>query len=328
MLNRPMTRLALVAAAGLVLAAAGRAEAGPPRYSYHGHHGLSRQGHFGLRFHQARSRLHHRVAHGRYGYYGPGVRRHHGLGHGGYPNAGGVRRYHGLGDGYCSPHHASRYWNAVRPYHVVPYPYAGEYGYGGWVTVGAPDYHRTSEPPVVEVVSTQPAGAAPAEPKPTPSEIAWGKLSRGEARAALREFAVLALRSTRSAEPRAGYGLAAAMLSKHETAVWAMRRAIDTDAVALRNLALDERLDGPLRRLAGHYSERAGRLGAGDGLFMAAALHFLLHEDDAARAAIAAAIERGDTEPTTKALDDLLAAEQDRDEAAPVVVVQRLAADE
>ncbi len=245
---RPSARLAVIVGAGLVLAAATYAEAGS---RFRGHHGLRRSSNFHQRFYQARSDLHYRVAHGR------GVWRHHGLGHGGYGYESGVRRYHGLGDGYYATHSPSRYWNAVRPYYVVPYPYAYGYGYDGWITVGAEDYHRTSEPPVFKVVSTRRADTTPPDPKPTRSDIAWSLLADGKARAALSEFAVLALRATRDAEARAGYGLAAAMLGKRDTALWAFRRAVITDADVLDDLARDERLTEPLRQLLDDYAQEA-----------------------------------------------------------------------
>jgi hypothetical protein len=241
MLWRPTRRLALVAAAVLIPAATGRVEAGS---GYRGYHGLGRSSHFHQRFHQARGDLHHRY--GRAQSRHLGVRRHQGLGHGAYSC--GVRRYHGLGDGYHATRHPSRYWYG--------------YGYDGWITVGAPDYHRTSEPPVFKVVATRRADTAPVQPKPTPSDVAWRRLARGEARAALSDFAVLALRNTRDAEARAGYGLAAAMVGKDDTAMWAFRRAVDINADILGDLTHDDRLPEPLRQLLDDY---AGRIQGGDG---------------------------------------------------------------
>jgi hypothetical protein len=139
---------------------------------------------------------------------------------------------------------------------LVPVPNFYGYGYDGWITVGAEDYHRTSEPPVFEVVSTQRADAAPPDPRPTRSESAWILLADGKARAALREFAVLALRSSGDAEARAGYGLAAAMLGKPDTAVWAFRRAVISDADVLDDLAGDERLTEPLQKVLNEYARQ------------------------------------------------------------------------
>jgi hypothetical protein len=244
---RQIARLAVMVGAALTVVAAGRVQAGAP---YHGQHGLGRHGHFHQRFHRARASLHHRLSYARARHYGHGVRRHHGLGHGGYGYWTGVKRYHGLGDGSCSP---SRYWHPVSPYVVVPYPYDG--GYARSERASPPDYQRTSEPPVFEVVAVGGADAAPAQRPPSRADRAWDLLGRGDAKSALREFAVLALRSPPRAEPKVGYGLAAAMLGKHETAEWAMRRAVDTNAEALHDLALDDRLTEPVKRLLGHYAE-------------------------------------------------------------------------
>ena len=250
---RPSARLAVIVGAALVLAAATYAEAGS---RFRGHHGLRRSSNFHQRFYQARSDLHYRNAYA--GSRHLGVWRHHGLGHGGYGDESGVRRYHGLGDGYYATYNPSRYWNAVRPYYVVPYPYdyVHGYGYDGWITVAAQDYHRTSEPPGFRVVSTQRADTAPPDPKPTRSDIAWSLLADGKARAALSEFAVLALRSSGDAEARAGYGLAAAMLGKRDTALWAFRRAVITDADVLDDLARDERLTETLKGILDEYARQ------------------------------------------------------------------------
>jgi hypothetical protein len=107
------------------------------------------------------------------------------------------------------------------------------------------------------------------------------------------------------------------MLGKHDTAIWAMRRALDTNAGVVRDLALEAELNGRVRRLAEHYADRARRRGETGAQFMTATLLLLLHDDDAAAAAVAAAVEAGDTEPSTRALDDLLTAERDRGGAEP-----------
>ncbi|MHC4769893.1 MAG: hypothetical protein ACYTEI_14455 [Planctomycetota bacterium] len=90
----------------------------------------------------------------------------------------------------------------------------------------------------------------------TRSESAWILLADGKARAALREFAVLALRSSGNAEARAGYGLASAVLGKHDTAAWAFRRAVTADADVLDDLAGDERLTEPLRQILDEYARQ------------------------------------------------------------------------
>ena len=106
------------------------------------------------------------------------------------------------------------------------------------------------------VFSTQRADAAPPDPIPTRSETAWSLLADGKARAALSEFAVLALRSSGDAEARAGYGLAAAMLGKHDTALWAFRRAVIADADVIDDLARDERLTETLKGILDEYARQ------------------------------------------------------------------------
>ncbi|MHC4141053.1 MAG: hypothetical protein ACYSUF_03935 [Planctomycetota bacterium] len=64
-------------------------------------------------------------------------------------------------------------------------------------------------------------------------------MADGKARAALREFAVLALRSSGDAEARAGYGL-----------------AVISDADVLDDLAGDERLTEPLQKVLNEYARQ------------------------------------------------------------------------
>jgi hypothetical protein len=228
---RPTARLAVIVGAGVVLAAATYTEAGS---RVRGQHGLRRSSNFQQRFYQARSDLRCRNAYAgsRHLGFGREIRDRH--------------QFRGRGFLGCS---------ALAP-KLVPVPNFYGYGYDGWITVGADDYHRTSEPPVFKVVSTQRADAAPPDPRLTRSESAWILLADGKARAALREFAVLALRSSGNAEARAGYGLASAVLGKHDTAAWAFRRAVTADADVLDDLAGDERLTEPLRQILDEYARQ------------------------------------------------------------------------
>ena len=83
---RRMPRLALIAGAALVLAAATDAEAGS---RVRGQHGPRRSSNFHQRFYQARADLHYRNV--RAGSRHLGIWRHQGPGHGGYGGASGVR---------------------------------------------------------------------------------------------------------------------------------------------------------------------------------------------------------------------------------------------
>jgi hypothetical protein len=185
---------------------------------FRGQHGLRRSSNFHQRFYQARADLHYRNARAasRHLGFGREIRDRH--------------QFRGRGFLGCS---------ALAP-KLVPVPNFYGYGYD----------------PVFEVVSTQRADAAPPDPRPTRSESAWILLADGKARAALREFAVLALRSSGDAEARAGYGLAAAMLGKPDTAVWAFRRAVISDADVLDDLAGDERLTEPLQKVLNEYARQ------------------------------------------------------------------------
>ena len=245
-------------------------------------HGASRgfhgRSHFGPRVH-FRPRYPYASFHHSYG---SGIRRFHGLGEGAYCATSGVSRYHGLGDGYCQ-----YYWWLDAPPIVV-------------VVDG--DRGADRPPEIAPAPAVQPRLTAPR------SEQAWALLGRGEARAALRDFAVLALRSMDDAEPRLGYALAAAMLGRDETAVWAMRRAVTVDSASLGDLPPGAALQQRLRRLAEGYSSRARTPGAVEALFMTGALRYLLHEEQAAAALIAEAISQGDLEPSTRALHELLGA--------------------
>lgn len=217
-----------------------------------------------------------------------GIRRYHGLGEPCYFPSSGVRRFHGLGDGYGS----YRYWgrDVTAPYRVI-------------VVNSAP-------PLIVQPAVPPPAsGAAPstaAPPVPPPADQAWSHLAEGDARAALRDFAILALRSMDDAVPKAGYGLAATCLGRDETAFWAMRRAVETDARALAWIGLDDRVVPVILAALDRYEQLALAHDT-DSLFMTAALHAMLGEVDAARAAIDRAWELGDRDPSTEALRETLA---------------------
>ncbi len=229
----------------------------------------------------------------------PGVRRHRGLGEGSYCHSEGVRRFHGLGDGYCYRPYGG-YSRYVLPYRVV---------------VVEPWY----DPPQQPGVGVRPTiGAAPSL---TRSRRAWAMLVRGEARAALSEFAVLALREPHDAAARAGYGLAAAALGRHETAAWAMRRAVVTDAAAFEELAIDAAAQHLVRQLLAYYagtvSDARDRDDV-DALFMVSALCVLLDDVETAHAAITALLQRGRPSPAAEILRGLLDPPDEVDELLPV----------
>ena len=102
-------------------------------------------------------------------------------------------------------------------------------------------------------------------------------LVRGEARGALSEFAVLALRDQQDVAARTGYGLAAAALGRHETAAWALRRAVVTNAAAFEHLVIDAAEQHLVRQLLSYYARTASEAldrdrDLMDALFMVSAL--------------------------------------------------------
>ena len=286
--RRFLSLFLVTAGLGLVLATAPPAAAGHCGRSYghlHGHH----------RYHGIHFYGHSRQTYDWRRQYrsGTSIWRHHGLGNGYYRSAG-VRRHHGLGENLTWPAPAQR----------------GRTGYR-W----APD----SGGPAIGPPATNGARVPEPNGEPTYSRVrrAWDLLSAGRARDARREFAILALNSPQDARPKAGFALATALLGNHETAMWAMRRAMQLDAASLQELTIDQRLARQIRGLIARndYEQVAGAEPSVDSLFMAAALHYLLRDADAARAAITAAIQRGDTDASTKALMDRLRHGRDRGES-------------
>jgi hypothetical protein len=219
------------------------------------------------------------------------VWRHHGLGEGGYCHADGVRSFHGLGDGYCYEPGPARYWWLE----TAPPP------------PPAPRYAPPPEPPASQPHPGATAPPAVEETSFTRTSRAWSLLERGDARAARRDFAVLALRTPEDTTPRVGFALASAMLGENETAIWSMRRAFEIDAAAVADLAVDGALARRLQSLIARYEAIAREPGSGtEAIFMAAALHLLSGADERAASAITEAIEKGDREPATLALRDLI----------------------
>ena len=230
--------------------------------------GAAEAGSFHHRFHQLRGRLHLRLAHG-----------HHDSCCRSHEDGSGVRRFHGLNSSYSSSY-------CPRPYN--------SYLYG-----------HVYRAPVFEIVKTRDDEEA-APRRLTREEHAWQLLSDGDAGAALREFAVVCLSRLDDAAPKTGYALAAALRGQDETAVRVMRRALETDAEAVGELAIDETLARRVRRLIDHYAGLARQTGAADAHFMAGALHALVDDVEDGLASVAEAIDAGDDEPSTRALNDLL----------------------
>jgi len=135
----------------------------------------------------------------------------------------------------------------------------------------------------------------------------WAYLADGRAAKALHAFSREAASRSRHGAPKVGYALAKTSLGDHKDAVWAMRRAFRVDPHGAGDVYLDEELHHRVRSLADHY---AGGAGHGytdvDAEFMSAALRYLLHDHEAARHAVNAALEHGDHRASTRNLADLL----------------------
>jgi hypothetical protein len=150
-----------------------------------------------------------------------------------------------------------------------------DYGYGGW---GYPSQTYYIERPVVQ--------SAPRVYVPPPPRDGWSLLTTGEYDAARGRFAIEAQQG--SARANVGYALASALAGRHGDAAWAMRKALNQDALALGSVPpeLRPRLDA----LAGDYNSGAAKLIFGDDRwFMTAAIEYLRGNSDAARAALARA---------------------------------------
>ncbi len=283
--SRSFLRLALLASAALPLLTAPEVIAHPRHHhGLHGHSGYyGRSGHYGFRFHG------HDAHHGYADEYasrdGRTVWRFHGLDHGGrYDYApGSVRRHHGPGHGGYDGRGVSRHHGlGYSSYHPAFYDRDDR-------TDAATDERRASRS----------------------AARAWALLNGAEAGHALRAFAELAPQRPGDATIKAGFALSAAMLGQHDIAIWTMRRAVSADAPTLRSLPIEETLENRMRGLIGHYGYEATEPAANvDAMFMMAALHYLLGEDDAALSAIDEAVERGDRSAGTNALYELLAPQQ------------------
>jgi len=225
------------------------------------------------------------------GYYGHG-------GHGG----------HGYSHGYGYGHGGYRGYGYSRAYSAYPY-----YGYGySRPYYGGNAYSNTYREPVV--VRSAPSHDYPASVSAAPSttttiadQDAWDRLAEGQHAAALSQFADAAQRHPETGLPKLGYALASAADGNHERAVWAMRRALMADAEALHYAPLDDRSRALIDALAVRYTDGAvTEVGTRDAAFMAAALHYIRHDTDAAARQIDVAMENGDRSDSASKLDRLI----------------------
>ena len=276
--------LALTAAGGFVLTATPPVVAGPA-HDHHDHY--DQPGHRSSRWQHGEGIRRHHGHHGRHH-----VRHQYADDYGWDRGAFGDRevpsgsqarhsvfRYHGLGYSYDPYRYHDPYRSRLRS---APEPGAGDAARYGDRPAALPTARR-----------------------------GWSLLLvKGDANGAMGVFGALARAYPRDAISGAGYALAAALLGEDEAAVGAMRWAVEADPVSLGDLTGNERLEMIVRDLLAYFAAEAGRSGGDvDALFMTAAMHYLLHEDNAALSAIAEAIHRGDSDRSARALYGLLQGE-------------------
>ena len=137
----------------------------------------------------------------------------------------------------------------------------------------------------------------------------WAYLCEDDLRAreAIDAFATEAQRHPGRGLPRIGYAISQALAGNEDKAVWAMRRALACEPESLKEVDADPALRRRINELAAKYDRRVREgFSRSDDLFMLAALRTIQGEYAAAYKVIRAAIERGDTEPTTRALRKLI----------------------
>jgi hypothetical protein len=226
------------------------------------------------------------VSVGYYGHHGHGGHGSHAYryGHRGYGRYGyshSYRAYPYYGYGYSRPYYRSR---------------AYDYSYREPVVVRSVPSHDYSDS--ASVASSAPAFA---------DQAAWDRLAEGQHASALSQFADAAQRHPDTGLPKLGYALASAANGDHERAVWAMRRALATDADALHYAPLNERNRALVDTLAARYTDgTVADVGASDAAFMAAALHYIRHDNAAAARQIELAMENGDQSDSASRLEEMI----------------------
>lgn len=202
----------------------------------------------------------------RYGHHGGhhGHNRHHG-GHFGFSIGYGHRSRH---HGFYGRYHGYYPYGYSRPYYGYSGGYSDPYyghshrshqhGYGGTT-------RTSSNPPTVT------------------AEQGWDLLSKGQSGDAVRVFGSLVQSDKKNGKLKVGYSLAAASAGDLDKGVWVMRRAFRIDPDSLHYLDVGEDLELVMDDLASRYQDtRDHSIPSRDADFMAAAIHYLLHDNTAA----------------------------------------------
>jgi hypothetical protein len=142
------------------------------------------------------------------------------------------------------------------------------------------------------------------------NDLGWRLLGQNNPREALDVFATQAGKNHNDGVPKVGYALSAAMQGDLNKAAWAMRRAFRIDPDSLHYLKIDALLRTRIDMLLAEYHDQLNYAQGNrhvDVAFMIAALNYLIHENDAARAAIEASVDKlGDNSPSALNLQRLV----------------------
>ena len=205
-------------------------------------------------------------------------------------------------------HHHRRHYRSYRYYrpyryyypyrYYRPYRYGYRYGYRGYSYPYRS--YRYYAPRRDYVGSADQTVATP---------TAWQKLAEGNDSDALYLFGREAEADTQRAIPKVGFSLAAAGLGELDKSVWAMRRALYTDASSVHYAPIDEAVAARIWELVVRFEPQPSYdAGDMDDYFMLAALHYLVGDIPAADAHIRRAIEKADVSRSTANLAELIAA--------------------
>jgi hypothetical protein len=166
------------------------------------------------------------------------------------------------------------------------------------------DYYEAPRQPTSEIVNVTQV----IEPAYPTYDQAWDLMAEGLYEDAREAFARLIEKNQWDGLTRAGHGLSAAALGDDATAIYDMRSAFRDEPDVMRYVPVDDRTGQLILDLAGLYRDRARENQQDvDGLFMVAALGYIITDHGMAYFAIEQAIERGDTARSTTNLRQLLA---------------------
>ncbi|MCP3902138.1 MAG: hypothetical protein GY715_00765 [Planctomycetes bacterium] len=114
----------------------------------------------------------------------------------------------------------------------------------------------------------------------------WALLGDGEGVRALGRFTARLLTAPTDGEALVGFALAASMIGDDEAAIRSMRSALRSDPATVVALSVNEELGSHVRKAITRYEALAEADSGGSAQLMTAALHYLLGENDAARASL------------------------------------------